>query len=136
MGHTGITGMFTERVRQMRISKHDFPIAIAAAVANAGICFWLMSIGNAMLWSMVMAAVLVWLARKDPIDKIELSEFTYTQRELTDTNNGYSKLHGLFLNLTPLWASHLGLAQGQIKDAIESLANRFGSLSQRMNKAW
>lgn len=127
--------MYTERVRQMRISKHDFPIAIATAVANAGICFWLMSIGNAVLWSMVMATVLLWLARKDPVDKIELSEFTYTQQELTDTNNGYSKLHGLFINLTPLWARHLGLAQGQIKDAIENLTSRFGSLSQRMGNS-
>jgi methyl-accepting chemotaxis protein len=82
-----------------------------------------------------MAAALLWLARKDPIDKIELSEFTDAQRELTDTNNGYSKLHGLFLNLTPLWSRHLNLAQGQIKDAIENLASRFGSLSQRMDNS-
>lgn len=36
----------------MRISKHDFPIAVTATIANSGICCWLMSIGNAVLWSL------------------------------------------------------------------------------------
>jgi methyl-accepting chemotaxis protein len=41
---------------------------------------------------------------------------------------------GLVAEVVPLWRRHVLLAQGQIKDAIDSLAQRFASLSQRLSE--
>ncbi len=118
----------------MKTNKYNFPIALAVALANLEICFVL--IPNSWLalpWSIVVAAVLLWLARKDPIEKIPLSEFNRTCEELNNANGSYSRLHGLLLKVAPLWGRHLSLAQNQMKMAIENLSTRFSSLSQQMH---
>jgi methyl-accepting chemotaxis protein len=41
-------------------------------------------------------------------------------------------INTLVSEVVPLWNRHVSLAQGQIKDAIDGLAGRFGSLAHRM----
>ena len=118
----------------MRITTYDFPIAVMAAIANLDICFVL--IPNSWLavgWSICIAAILLWLARKDPVEKVPATELNSAQDNLNYTSASYSKLQNLVLNVTPLWGRHLNLAQSQMKEAIENLAQRFGNLSQQLD---
>ncbi|WP_417069380.1 methyl-accepting chemotaxis protein [Niveibacterium terrae] len=44
-----------------------------------------------------------------------------------------SRLPLLVADVLPLWRQHVGLAQGEIKEAIDGLAQRFASLSERLS---
>ena len=70
----------------MRITTYDFPIAVMAAIANLDICFVL--IPNSWLavgWSICIAAILLWLARKDPVEKVPATELNSAQDNLNYT---------------------------------------------------
>ncbi len=120
----------------MTTTKHDFPLAVVTAVTNVGIC--LVFIDNTWLaigWSVLLTMALLWMARKDPVEKVPLTDLKHTRAELIQTHGSYSKLQALLLKVTPLWSRHLGLAQTQMKDAVENLATRFGHLSQQLESA-
>jgi methyl-accepting chemotaxis protein len=120
----------------MTTTKHDFPVAIVTAVTNLGVSLaltdntWL-----AVGWSLLIAIALLWLARKDPVEKVPFADLKHTREELTQTHGSYSKLQALMLNVTPVWSRHVGLAQTQMKEAVENLATRFGHLSQQLENA-
>lgn len=118
----------------MRTDKYYPTIAVLMALLNAGLCIALMSeplLG--LIWSVVMAAILLWPAFKNPCTKIESAQYLDVKNDLNETCLSYQKLHQLIYRLAPLWGRHVGLVRGQIKEAIEVLIVRFGNLTHYMD---
>lgn len=109
-----------------------FLIALAAinlvAVALIASNLWIgLGCGVAVL------AVQVWISLQLPASgaMIEIKPQNLNFRE--DAAPAQSaNVNALVSEVVPLWNRHVALAQGQMKDAIETLANRFASLAQRL----
>jgi methyl-accepting chemotaxis protein len=118
----------------MRQSKQELHVAVGTSIANAAGTTYFASVWwVGVLWSILVATVLLWLVRKDPISKVPLTDFEALVEKDDRIRLTFNKFHSLMVGVVPLWGKHVSLAQTQIKGAIEALAVRFSSLSSRLN---
>ncbi|MEC5385929.1 methyl-accepting chemotaxis protein [Uliginosibacterium sp. H3] len=82
-------------------------------------------------------AALFWVGQTLPKDSptIEIKPQGLSFREPTPAAAQNANINGLVSEVVPLWNRHVTLAQGQVKEAIESLAQRFASLAQRLSSS-
>jgi methyl-accepting chemotaxis protein len=82
-----------------------------------------------------IAAALFWvgasLPKEAPVVEIKPQGLSFRSEAPPPVAN----INGLVTEVVPLWNRHVALAQGQVKDAIESLVQRFGSLAQRLSSS-
>lgn len=88
------------------------------------------------VWGMLVMGGLWWInsgaqgrAEQEPADSTRM-----TAQEPVMNNTVSVKEHalnGLVSEVVPLWNRHVTLAQGQVREAIESLASRFSSMASR-----
>ncbi|WP_341678636.1 methyl-accepting chemotaxis protein [Niveibacterium sp. SC-1] len=77
-------------------------------------------------WAALVAAALIWLARPRQAAMAAL------QKEPAEAAQTVARLDPLVADVVPLWLRHVVLAQGQVKEAIDGLVQRFSSLAQRL----
>ena len=83
------------------------------------------------LWALLLGAgvaALVLAGKSEQAIHQEPGESAFEHKALPD-----SRLPLLVADVLPLWRQHVGLAQGEIKEAIDGLAQRFASLSERLS---
>ncbi|MDB5816329.1 MAG: chemotaxis protein [Rhodocyclales bacterium] len=80
-------------------------------------------------------AVLFWASTLIPTSTTQNEPKMNDARFQAPTPATHSEgLHGLVSEVVPLWNQHVALAQGQVREAIEALAERFASLAQRLSE--
>jgi len=77
------------------------------------------------LWAALLAVALIWLARPRNTEVV-------AQKEPVEAAHETARLDPLVADVVPLWHRHVVLAQGQVKEAIDGLVERFSSLAQRL----
>ncbi len=111
-------------------SKHY--VITGLALLNIVICILLMQGAASIIWSILVAAAILWASRETET-RIDPNDYQQTRQELNQTYKGYQQLHQLVFDVTPLWSGHINLVRTQIKTAIENLVGRFKNLTEYMD---
>ena len=78
-------------------------------------------------------AVLFWAGSLSPAATTQGEPKMNDLRFQSPAPTAQEGMQGLVAEVVPLWNQHVALAQGQVREAIEGLAERFTSLAQRLS---
>lgn len=88
-----------------------------------------------LIWAMLVDVALVYLTRPSPITLVPISQLHEAEAAQLQLSQRFAEFRSLMSRIIPLWGRQLNLVRQQIVEAVENLAQRFSSLSQRLNKS-